>query len=444
MAYHPSLWKNFTATYYDYESFTDLTAQSLTDRGICSVRLSWRRLLRESKKYRVRRNIKLTKLFSKCATSPSVKILYVDEWDIVDNIKEHLPVKSDTLECLTLFPHIYDDYVLRDILKPLVSLQQLVISNEFERDETEEQFSATEMPLSNADYLAFSLDCLPELRDLEIDMLDDDEPWAEEIPIGEIVTTFYPKMERLIFKGSNVCISSQDLIVLAQRFPNLKYFGMRDSMARESRVMSGVNFKHVVGLRLASVTTSSPFDLNTICNNFPHLLALDITNGIEHEKEGLLDKHLHLLTKKVPNLAYLCVEGHKKITPDAVCEVVCQLPELQVLIVDYSTFSEETQVDRLLASIEANAPKLYSVLQVQWLKTKILQSPSKIKYVNWSGKQAHTIKRANLVLYSHIAMKTISQYGSNQITPLRASSAAYKAAIGEKFFKREESLLFSE
>ena len=121
MAYHPSLWKNFTATYYDYESFTDLTAQSLTDRGICSVRLSWRRLLRESKKYRVRRNIKLTKLFSKCATSPSVKILYVDEWDIVDNIKEHLPVKSDTLECLTLFPHIYDDYVLRDILKPLVS-----------------------------------------------------------------------------------------------------------------------------------------------------------------------------------------------------------------------------------------------------------------------------------------------------------------------------------
>ena len=114
----------------------------------------------------------------------------------------------------------------------------------------------------------------------------------------------------------------------------------------------------------------------------------------------------------------------------AVCEVVCQLPELQVLIVDYYTFSKETQVDRLLASIEANAPKLYSVLQVQWLKTKILQSPSKIKYVNWSGKQAHTIKRANLVLYSHIAMKTISQYGINQITPLRASSAAYKVAIG--------------
>ena len=83
----------------------------------------------------------------------------------------------------------------------------------------------------------------------------------------------------------------------------------------------------------------------------------------------------------------------------AVCEVVCQLPELQVLIVDYSTFSEESQVDRLLASIEANTPKLYSVLQVQWLKTNILQSPSKIKYVNWVGKRAHTIKRANLVLY---------------------------------------------
>ena len=68
----------------------------------------------------------------------------------------------------------------------------------------------------------------------------------------------------------------------------------------------------------------------------------------------------------------------------------------------------------------------------------------KIKYVNQVGKQAHTIKRANLVLYCHIAMKTISQYGFNQITPLSASSAAYKVAIGEKFFKREDSLLFSE
>ena len=41
-------------------------------------------------------------------------------------------------------------------------------------------------------------------------------------------------------------------------------------------------------------------------------------------------------------------------------------------------------------------------------------------------------------------MKTISQYGFNQITLLSASSAAYKVATAKKFFKREDSLLFSE
>ena len=71
----------------------------------------------------------------------------------------------------------------------------------------------------------------------------------------------------------------------------------------------------------------------------------------------------------------------------AVCEAVCQLPELQVQIVDYSTFSEEIQVDRLLASIEANTPKLNSVLQVQWLKTNILQN--QVCELGWKAGSYH-------------------------------------------------------
>ena len=99
-AYNTSLWKNFVAKFWNEDSFNKLTVESLVERQISSVKIGWHPYMSS----RVQQNIKLTKLFTKCSTNPAVKCLIIEDWEIQDDIRDHLPDRSETLECLKLSP----------------------------------------------------------------------------------------------------------------------------------------------------------------------------------------------------------------------------------------------------------------------------------------------------------------------------------------------------
>ena len=102
---------------------------------------------------RAQQNTKLTKLFTKCSTNPAVKCLIIEDQEIQDDIRDHLPGRSDTLECLKLSSGLIQSTdMLEEVLKPLINLQQLVISD---------QNSLHDMPqssrISKENYLKCSL-----------------------------------------------------------------------------------------------------------------------------------------------------------------------------------------------------------------------------------------------------------------------------------------------
>ena len=384
---------------------------------------------------RAQQNIKLTKLFTKCSTNPAVKCLIIEGWEIQDDIRDHLPDRSETLECLKLSPGLIQRKdMLKEVLKRLINLQQLVISD---------QHSLDDIPLSSRiskeNYLKCSLKSLPNLKDLEIDVQDDEDSDIRINPVNAF-RRIRSKLERLVF-GGYVTISHDDIVLISLLNESLKHFSIRNRIAQVKKVMCGACFiaSELETLHLASVSATLPFDLNQVCRYYHKLTALDFTNGVHGKKQGLLDKHLQLIGNKICNLAYLCIEGHRKVTAGAVCEMVCKLSQLHVLIVDISNFSEETQVDRLLCDVEAHVPHLYSILQVKWLNPKILLSSSKVKYVNAEGALSQDVLHGSRSVEDTKIVAKVTSKGQDEIIPIHPWDQRYEEAKGTRFFMRKKS-----
>ena len=116
--------QNLATKFWNEDSFNKLTVESLVERQISSVNIGWH----PSMSSRAQQNIKLTKLFTKCSTNPAVKCLIIEDWEIQDDIRDHLPDRS-------LTGLIQSTDMLKEVLKRLINLQQLVISDQHSLDD---------------------------------------------------------------------------------------------------------------------------------------------------------------------------------------------------------------------------------------------------------------------------------------------------------------------
>ena len=119
--------------------------------------------------------------------------------------------------------------------------------------------------------------------------------------------------------------------------------------------------------------------------------------------------------------------------------MVCKLSQLHVLIVDISTFSEETQVDRLLSDVEAHVPHLYSILQVKWLNPKILLNSSKVKYVNAEGALSQDVLHGSRSVEDTKIVAKVTSKGQDEIIPIHPWDQRYEEPKGTRFFMSKES-----
>ena len=71
---------------------------------------------------RAQQNFKLTKLFAKCSTNPAVKCLIIEDREMQDDIRDHLPDRLDTLDCLKLSSGLIQSTdMLEEVLKRLIN-----------------------------------------------------------------------------------------------------------------------------------------------------------------------------------------------------------------------------------------------------------------------------------------------------------------------------------
>ena len=86
--------------------------------------------------------------------------------------------------------------MLKEVLKRLINLQQLVISDQHSLDDIPQSSR-----ISKENYLKCSLKSLPNLKDLEIDVRDDEDSDIRINPVNAF-HGIHSKLERLVIGGA--------------------------------------------------------------------------------------------------------------------------------------------------------------------------------------------------------------------------------------------------
>ena len=152
-----------------------------------------------------------------------MKCLIIEDWEIQDDIRDHLPDRSETLECLKLSPGLIQSTdMLKEVLRRLINLQQLVISDQHSLDDIHVPQSSR---ISKENYHKCSLKSLPNLKDLEIDVRDNEDSDIRINPVNAF-RGIRSKLERLVF-GGYVTISHDDIVLISLLNESLKHFSTK-------------------------------------------------------------------------------------------------------------------------------------------------------------------------------------------------------------------------
>ena len=377
-AYDPALWRNAKPRIKNFNLSED-TAKSLKTRNIRTVKLD----VIESE------DSSLTMLFSNLSKYAQIENLTFIGLVTDSSITQHLPDLFTSLRHMEV-NHSAISFKTREglvgLFSPLVNLEQLCISQYYDRNRKEEEEEVIIEKNPRFDYFEVVFSCLPKLKSLEVAILGS---WNSLICLDKTADNPVPNLLQLTLVDTDSNDCGKVIEQVSRKFPNLKhlYLSISDHCGDDLQEVE-VDFKHLESLTMdqGSCMLMIPDTLRSMCHGCSTLKALDVSvyslyYGYELETEDVAV----ILKDCVGNLRFINIKGHGTTLKAWTESLVTNLKFFEVLVLGvFHNRGEEkpgTEIKaEFLNKVGSYMPNLISLLGVRITRAEYDSLPA-LKYI---------------------------------------------------------------